>query len=394
MCKMHISEKHLQEFDYIEGVSYLDWACLGLPPNRTKEFCRNFLDRYCDAYGRQAHGEYEKMRNQTRTELAKLLACDTEEIIFTKNTTEGNCMIANGMTFEEGDNVIIADPDYPGNAFCWIQKQEEGIELRIVKSVNGVVNEDEIISMMDPHTKVVSLSYVQYGSGYKADLKKIGEACRRRGILFSVDGIQGVGRQEINVRDFKIDLLSCAGFKGMMSVFGSAFTYCRKEVLAQLKPKEYGDNCAIPMMAYTDVIEDCQPMPLYEDYRRMEAGSLNTYGIGALGKSAELINEIGVAAIHTHIMELENEFRKQLAEKKLPLHILGSPLPKHWSGDIGICFEKSRTDELISAMRNKKIYATVENGYLRVALHYCNTQKDIDNMVSVLEAILQKGEKN
>ncbi|MGN1412629.1 MAG: aminotransferase class V-fold PLP-dependent enzyme [Anaerovoracaceae bacterium] len=388
MGEKQISKEHLEEFDYLKEVTYLDWACLGLPPRRTRDFCRDFLDTYSEAFGRLAHGPYGKMREETRRELARLVGCSPEEIIFTKNTTEGNCMLAAGLKFSPGDKVIVADLDYPGNIYCWRQKQKDGLVLDVVRSRNGIVDEDEIIRRMDGKTKVVALSYVQYGSGYKANLKKIGNECRKRGILFSVDGIQGIGRQKMNVEEFGIDLLSCAGFKGMLSVFGSAFVYCRREILAMLEPMEYGDNCMTEIPAYTDVMEEFEPVPLYEDYRRMEAGSLNTYGIGALGKSAQLINEIGVDAIHEKVAELETYFRKLVREKKLPVSILGSAEEEHWSGDISMCFDKRYTAELTTVMKREKIYATVEDGFIRIALHYCNSERDMERMADALESVL------
>lgn len=380
-----IEDKYLKEYDYLKDTVYLDCARLGLPPKRTKDFCKRFMDEFADSFGQLALGPYGQRREAVRETLAKLIHCSPAEISFVANTTEGNSILASCMSFKPGDSVIITDMDYHGNNFCWLQKQLEGIQVKLAKSHNGTIDADELIALMDDTTKVVSLSFVQFGSGFQADLKKIGLECRKRNIYFSVDGIQGLGRIPVDVQEMKIDLLSCAAFKGMLGPIGAAFVYCRTDVMKLLKPWAYGDNCNIEEMKYGENARDLSIKPLYEDHRRLEAGALNNYGILALGISAALLNEIGIDVIYQRVMDLEAYYRNLIKEAKLPVQILGSEDSKHWSGNICFNFEACYSEKLKTLLEKNKIYVTLQEGFLRTGIHYYNKESDIEQLIKALK---------
>ena len=401
-----IEEKYMREFAYLKDVAYLDVASVGLQPERTLQHCRRFQQDFVDSFGRICFGTYGKMRAAVAANLARLIGADLpkreedEEILFTTNTTEGNSLLAGCLPLRPGDSVITGSGEYPSVSLGWVMKQKDGIRLRLVPSMNGILDADEIIGCMDESTRVVEISFVQYMSGFKADLRRIGMECRRRNILFSVDAIQGLGRNPLNVKEMCIDVLSCGAFKGLFGPFGTGFTYVRKEVVPLLTPRWHGENnlkveeeepFCIP---YRSVALGQPPVypfyPYRQGIRRLAGGSMNTYGITAMGKNVELLLEIGIDRIHDHVMGLERYFRDRAAEEALPLTFAGSANQEHWSGNICMHYAPDQTEKLVKALEKRRIYARISDGFLRLGLHYYNTREHMDLALDALrEAVGQ-----
>ena len=261
-----IDAAYLQEFAYLRDVAYLDVASVGLQPERTLSYCRQFQDEFVSSYGRVCFGPYGRRRRAVKEKIARLIgAADAQgEIVFVRNTTEGNSLLASCYPLRPGDAVISSASEYPSVVLGWAQRQADGIRLVLAPESNGCLDADDVIGRMDETVKVVALSFVQYLSGFRADLKKIGAACRERGILFHVDGIQGVGRNPVDVREMCIDVLSCGGFKGLMGPFGVGFVYVRKELLAQLRPYSFNDD---NIEADEDALPQMEALPVFPSRR-------------------------------------------------------------------------------------------------------------------------------
>lgn len=352
-----IEERFLREFSYLKDTVYLDTASLGMQPERTRKFCRNFQDEFVESLGRVCLGPYEARREKVRGDIASLIHADADEIMFTMNAGEGNGLLPSCLKLQPGDSVITADIEYPSVSDGWIRRQAEGIEVRFVPAKNGVIRAQDVIALMDDTTKAVSLSWVQYRSGYKLDAEAVGRACRSKGILFAVDATQGLGRNPMDVQSMYIDLLSCSGFKGLMGVLGAGFVYVRRELK--------------PLLA-----------------RKMEEGSLNTYGILAMGCSLELLQEIGIDRIWEHIHGLETYYREALQKAALPVTIRGSRDPAAWSGNVSIVFDVSRQEALESALKEAGICIHLRPGDMRIGLHFFNTKEHIDRLMAVLKKVL------
>lgn len=388
-----INEKYLQEFAYLNDTAYLDVCSVGLQPRRTLDHCRAFQQEFVDSFGRICFGPYGQRRHEVAVSICRLIGADLPgdedngEILFTGNTTEGDNLLVDCLELQAGDSVISSNIEYPSVVLGWAMKQKEGIELRLVPAKNGCLEADDIIAAMDETTRVVSLSFVQYHTGFKADLKKIGTACRERGILFLVDGIQGVGRNEINVKEMCIDVLACGGFKALMAPFGTAFVYIRKDLIPRLRPRWYSEN---NVQVDEDQMEFMKEFPVFDlqpGISALEGGSKNTYGITALGKNIDLLLEIGIDNIHAHIMELERHFRARLKKASLPLTILGSADEQYWSGTVCIRYDEAKTELLQQQLADANIYACVHSGFLRISMHYYNTIEQMDRAAVVLEKV-------
>lgn len=377
-----IPERFLREFDYLGGAAYLDTASVGMLPRRTLDHCRGFQDEFAASYGRLCFGPYGARRAQAAQAVARLVGAAADEIVFTRNTSEGNNLLPASLPLSPGDSVVSSAAEYPSVTLGWAQRQAEGVRLRLVPAKNGVLDADDLISAMDETTKVLALSFVQYESGFRADLEKIGQACRERGVLFSVDGIQGVGRHPIDVEAMGIDVLSCGGFKGLMSPFGVGFCRVRRDLLPRLTPRVYSDDNLDVDEAALHQMPAFPVFPLREGASRFLAGSQNTFGITAMGKSVALLLEIGVENIQAQVLALESELRAAL--RGLPLRFRGSDDPARWSGNLCMDFDAAKTPAVADALARHQVYARLDAGYLRLSLHFYNTSEHLRRAAQAL----------
>jgi len=395
---MQFEQKYLDEFAYLGDKIYLDWCALGLQPQRTLNFCSSFQQEFADTLGRVCLGPYGERRAAVKRVLADMIGASPEEIQFAMNTTEGDCLLMHAYPLQPGDSVVVSDFDYPAVCYGWYGLQSSGIQVNTVKAVNGMVRAEDILAAIDDRTKVVAVSQVQYMSGYQTDLQKIGDYCHARGIILSVDGIQALGRNPIDVKKAHIGVYSCGGFKGLLGVLGAAFYYVDEALLPMLRPTCCSENNVIADEYEFPVQPHTEPLCYQTGIARLEGGSMNTYGILALGMGAELIREIGQERIHSHILELEAYLREELVRENIPVQLLGDTSPMRWSGMLCMNFDLEKADRLESVLAQHQIYATVRRvrgrGLLRISLHYPNSKPQLDCLVKALKTALCEDNNN
>lgn len=380
-----IAEKYYNEYAYLKDCIYLDVASVAMQPARTLKHCRRFQDTFVERRGRESlNGGFSNQRGHVISLLAKLVHCEEEEILLINNTSEGNSLLVNSLELTPGDNVISASIEHPAVILGWAEKQRQGVELRLVPTENGCFDEDKLLSMIDSKTKVVALSLVNYNTGFMPDMKKIGSVCREKGVILAVDGIQGLGRHPVDVKEMNIDYLSCAGYKGLLGVFGAGFLYCRKELQPLLKPRYYTEE-SIEFSA--EAAAKLSKMPAYpykEGLQKLEGGAKSTYTVSSLGVSVAMLLDIGISEIEEKLRTMEKIFRGEVAERTDRLQFLGSMKENHWSGNICMLFDQNKYDAVRSAFERHHIIARVRPGDIRLAMHYYNTPEQMRKVAQVL----------
>ncbi|MGH7225547.1 MAG: aminotransferase class V-fold PLP-dependent enzyme, partial [Gemmataceae bacterium] len=153
---------------------------------------------------------------EVRRLAARLLNADPLDIAFIKNTSEGVGIVAEGLPWRHGDNMVTAQDEYPANVYPWLNLADRGVEVRRVPSREGRILIDDIRAAVDGRTRLVSLSFVEYASGFRNDLDALGQLCRQRGALFFVDAIQGLGVFPLDVQRTPIDFLAADGHKWLL----------------------------------------------------------------------------------------------------------------------------------------------------------------------------------
>ena len=223
-------------FPYLKNdIIYFNHASTGpfssLAVNRLINFLKEKSESKIDDYS-----SFLKVLEETKILLAELINCNVDRMAFLDNTSNGLNIIANGIEWKKGDRVLLNDVEFPSNVYPFLNLKRFGVEVDFVKSESGIVTADQIINSIKPETKLISVSFVQFLSGYKVDLEKIGSYCRANDIIFCVDGIQGIGAMSIDVRKYKIDFLSCGTQKWLLGMQGLAFIYVDEKLQKKMVP--------------------------------------------------------------------------------------------------------------------------------------------------------------
>jgi selenocysteine lyase/cysteine desulfurase len=256
-----------------------------------------------------------------RTAAARLIGADPSEIAQVKNTSEGVATIALGMDWKAGDKVVCFREEFPANYFPWKRLEAKGVNVAWLNATDPLDRIDEAAK----GARLLAISFVQYLSGYRANLAAIGDICKRRGCFFFVDAIQGLGAFPLDVEQMHIDALSADGHKWLLGPEGCGILYVRRERQDEIEPVEFGwTNVA----AYNDYAS--RDMTLRPDAGRYECGTLNTIGCYGLRASIEFLLEVRVENLSPHIQRLGDRIAAGVAEKGY--EVLGERSPETGAG--------------------------------------------------------------
>lgn len=384
-----IEQRYLDEFAYFGDRIYLDCSAMGMQPERTRQAAGEYLRRFSDALGGDRETLTEEIFRRGKAAVSRLTGGAPEDIFFTMNTTWGNNLLARGLPLEPGDEVLVGNGDFPAVYMPWTARQREGVRLKVVENHNGIVAAEDFIAAMTGRTRVVALSLAQSSSGYVTDIRALSRACRERGVLLSVDGVQAAGRLPIDVEKMVIDVLACASFKGLLGVMGAGFCWCRPEVMERVEPPYLSGNVDWERYELRHGFTSLDAPDYAPRAARMETGTSNLMGLYAMTRSMELLLEIGIENIAAQIRQVETYYRARLEAARLDVRLLGSNDPATWSGSVSFALPPEWREPLARALSDAGIYATVRDN-LRVGLHYYNTCGHIDRLMEVLERTLPR----
>jgi len=320
------------------------------------------------------------LQEQVRTDIARFIGAKAEEIAYVPSTSHGLSIAAGGLDWKQGDNVIIPDLEFPANVYPWMNLKRLGVELRWWRSMNGRLHMDDLMQLLDSRTRLVSVSAVQYGSGFRLDLAGLATLLKRKGILLCVDGIQHLGAIPMDVKSWGLDFVSADGHKWMLSMEGLGFIFCDQNMLDRFNPSVMGWKSVENALEFHTI-----DFTLRSDAARFEPGSLNTAGIATLGASLKLISEIGTEQAFQRIITLLDELVEGL--KKRGLSILSSLEHNERSG-ILIFSAGSKNNEVFKRLREDKIVTSLRGGGIRVSPHVYNNSDDIHRFFRALDGAL------
>lgn len=373
-----------EEFADIKDVIFLNISYTSIPPKSVQNAYTNFMGDLAKSYGEDFLPKAWDVIDETRKDISKLVNSDPSEIAFVKNTAEGIGIIASGYPFKQGDNIIVPDFEHASNLYAWLNLKQKGVEIRIIPNQNGAIEIEDIINKCDKNTKAIAVSAVQFSSGFYIDLYKLGEFCSQNNILLIVDGIQAIGRLEIDVKKMHIDYLSCGSNKGLLNTFGAGFVYCSNRIVKSINP---------PYCSYQSVNADANDPSVslglfdlnwYDDARRLESGNLNYVGITTLREGVRILNKVGISNIEKNVLELEEFFRQGLSS--LNLEVRNYPR-KNLSGIIFVKIPENKLDNVKSILAKYKIIATLRGGYIRLGINFYNTNNQITEVIKAMKEI-------
>jgi cysteine desulfurase/selenocysteine lyase len=328
--------------------------------------------------GANLSGGFYQRAEQVRRSAATLINADPEEVTFVKNTTEGIAFVANGLKWNTGDNVVITNVEFPANVYPWLNLQALGVRVKMVREEAGRIDLERVIEAIDGRTRVVSISAVQFASGFRSDLAKIGEVCQVKGVLFCVDAIQALGVVPVDVRGMHIDFLSADGHKWLCGPEGCGIFFCNRELLGHLRPSMVGWMC----MKNADDYGHYQ-FEFRDDARRFDSGSYNVAGIYGLGAAIDLLLEIGIDRISERVLALTDRLVAGLRERHY--RVVSSRHPGEASGIVAFASDKHDHKEIQRHLQAEhRLVIALREGRLRSSPHFYNTEEEVDQLLGLL----------
>lgn len=357
---------------------YLNHAAVSPPPITTIQAVEAQL-RDVHENGSINFRDWLAVKEQARQLLANLLGARPEQVAFVRNTSDALSSVANGLNWRRGDNIVTFSREFPSNIYPWLRVRDAfGVEVRMCEERGGRIDFAELSSLIDQNTRIVAISHVQYASGFRMDLERLGRLARQRDTLFVVDAIQALGVVPTNVDAEFIDVAAGAGHKWLLSPEGVGYLYLSDRARERIQPT---------LVGWVSV-----PNP--DDYFNYEQGwnrgalawetgtgpSALIYGFKA---SLELLTRFGVQNIADYLEELTDDLCERLAAKRY--QVVSSRAPGEKSQIVCI-----RPPEGLSAMalyhqlHTRKIITAPRGGRLRIAPHFYNTQREIEEFVAAL----------
>jgi selenocysteine lyase/cysteine desulfurase len=312
-----------------------------------------------------------------RIAASRLIGARSDEIAFTKNTTQGVLIAANGIRWKRGDTVVMPSIEFPANVYPWLALEKRGVHIRFVQPREGRVTARMLSDACTARTRAVTASFVQFSNGFRLDVEALGSFCRDRGIYLHVDGIQSLGMLRCDVRRMKIDFLSASGHKWLLGPVGAGFFCCRRELIEELDLWNPGWTGVRNPWCFLDYD------PTYRtDAKRYEEGSLNLYGISGLGASIERFLEIGMAPVEQKILRLSELLEEGLRERG---YRITSPRGKgERSGILCFCHPRKETEQLYRKLSAAHVVASLREGAIRLAPHFYNTEEEVERVLALL----------
>jgi selenocysteine lyase/cysteine desulfurase len=365
-------------FPITERAVYLNHAAVSPPPTTTIKAVEAQL-RDVHENGSLNFRSWIAVKEQARELLARLLGARPEQVAFVRNTSDALSTVANGLTWKAGDNIVTFRREFPSNIYAWLRLRDAfGVEIRMCEERDGRVDLDELENLIDHNTRVVTISHVQFASGFRTDLERLGRATRRHDALLVADVIQSLGALPLDVEAEWIDVAAGAGHKWLLSPEGVGYVYLSDRARERIQPT---------LVGWVSV-----PNP--EDYQNFEqgwnrgalaweTGTGPTALIHGFKASLDLLHQYGLPHIASYLEGLTAHLCHRLRTKQYEVVSSREPREKSQIVCIRHCGGLSAM-ELYAHLKQRNIVTAPRGDRLRIAPHLYNTLAEIDQLIDAL----------
>jgi len=371
------------EFPLDKALIHLNHAGVSPWPKRTINAIENFSQENLHR-GSLHYPAWTEQESQLRGQFQRLIgATDVSDIALLKNTSEALSVIAYGLPWTSGDTIIGIQQEFPSNRVVWESLQESyGVHYHAVNISGNDDPETAIIDAMDHSTRLLAISAVQYASGLRLDIERLGEHCKKRGILFCIDAIQWLGALPFDVESCHADFVCADSHKWLLGPEGIALFYCRAEQREQLSLKQFGWHMLEKMHDF-----DAPEWTPANSARRFECGSPNNLGIHAQSASLSLLEDIGMQSIATRIEQRVNLIEEHIQRKRYAL--LSPTSPSRRAGIITFRIEGVDHANLFLRLIEHHLLAACRLEGLRFSPHFYTPFEQIDAAFKLLDELLK-----
>lgn len=359
-------------FSHTERVVYLNHAAVSPPPVKTIEAVTAQMKDVAEN-GSLHYRQWVAVRERARKLAAGMIGAQPQQVAFMRNTSDALSTIANGLRWREGENIVTFRGEFPSNIYPWLRLREAAnVEVRFCEERDGRVDVDELISLIDGKTRIVAISHVQYASGFRADLERIGRAARRHDALLVVDVIQGMGALPINVEAELIDAAAGACHKWLLTPEGVGLLYLSERARERIQPTLVGWMSVPDPEDYSNFEQEWAHGTL-----AWETGTAPTALIHGLDASLSLLQETGIERIAAHLSELTDYLCERLRHRNY--EIISSRRAGEKSQIVCIEHRGEWTPmALYVHLKKQGIIAAPRGARLRISPHLYNTAEEIE----------------
>jgi cysteine desulfurase / selenocysteine lyase len=315
-----------------------------------------------------------------RRQGAQLLGAQLDELALVRNTTEGIGLVAEGYPWQAGDNVVLLDDEFPSNRIPWQHLESRGVETRLVPSTGTDEDLARLAAACDARTRIVSVSWVGYGTGRRFDVAELAAMVHGRGALLFLDAIQGLGVFPLDVRAAEVDFLAADGHKWLLGPEGAGFFYVRSEHLDRLRPLGVGWNSVVDAAKFSHDERRLKPSAA-----RYEGGTPNMGGFVALGASLALLARYGTKALAKRILGVTEAACEQLRRCGAVVH--GDRTPERASGIVSFELPGKNPVVVRKKLVEMGVVLSCRNGRLRISPHAYNNDDDIGRLTAAIASL-------
>jgi len=356
--------------------AYLDHAAVAPLPSPARAALAGWADEAAEN-GDISCPIWSRQVEELRALSARMIGAEPAEIALVRNTTEGINLVAQGFPWRAGDNCVTLADEFPSNQYPWMQLADRGVETRRVPAEEGRVDLDRVAAACDRRTRVVTVSWVSYSSGWRNDMDRLAEIAHSRGALLFVDAIQGLGVFPLDVRRTPVDFLAADGHKWLLGPEGAGVFFTRRGHLDLLRPIGIGWNSVVHSHDFGRI-----ELILKDSAARYEGGSQNTAGMIALGASMSLLQRFGPQALEGRIFEITDLACQRLAE--IGAVVVSDRRLEHKSGIVVFELPGKDPEAVRRECLEQGVVLSCRAGRLRVSPHAYNNAADIDRLIEAL----------
>lgn len=369
-----------EEFPLQEGLIYLNHAGVSPWPARTVKAVKAFAEENM-VQGSQNYMKWIGVETSLRRKLQRIInAPALTDIALLKNTSEALSVVAYGLDWKEGDNVVSSDQEFPSNRIVWESLSKKGVQLRQADLSAAETPEDALFSLVDGRTRLITISSVQFSTGLRMDLDLIGEFCKEKGILFCVDAIQSIGAVVFDAHEIKADFVMADGHKWMFGPEGLALFYSTPEARDRLDLKQYGWHM---VEAAGDF--DRREWEIAATARRFECGSPNMIGIYALNASLSLLLETGMEEVESEVAERSEHLFYKI-EGEPDLELVTSTDTGRYAGIVTFRRRDIDNKGLYEYLVTQNVVCAPRAGGIRLSPHFYTPYEHLDRVIEMVKS--------
>jgi selenocysteine lyase/cysteine desulfurase len=320
---------------------------------------------------------WRKSVEEARRAGAELLGATPEEIAVVRNTTEGINLVAEGFPWQTGDNVVTLTSEFPSNRYPWMNLARRGVETRLVATEDERVDLDRLAEACDQRTRIISVSWVGYATGWRSDVASLVEFAHQRGAFLFLDAIQGLGVFPLDLSEIPVDFLAADGHKWLLGPEGAGLFFIRKDHLDLLQPVGIGWNSVTDAGDFSSTT-----LSLKHDAGRYEGGSYNLAGTIALAANLDWLLSYGVRNLCERLLEVTDSLCGRL--EAIGAEITSNRSAEQRSGIIACTLPERNPQSLKQQCLERNVVVNCRANRLRVSPHVYTNEEDIQRLIDAL----------